>query len=104
MEHPAKSSTEVTASSGSSEIVNPGLGVTTTTTEEQHSQGISTNLNTSHYMLWQLLEISTDDQGVRIQVNAEKEPHADPLLDDDEEPSMLDTLSSEQLARRPSFK
>lgn len=28
----------------------------------------------------------------------------DPLMSDDEEPSMLDTLSSEQLARRPSFK
>ena len=28
----------------------------------------------------------------------------DALMSDDEEPSMLDTLSSEQLARRPSFK
>ena len=39
MEHSAKSSAEVTASSGSSEIVSSGLGVGTTTTEE-HSQGI----------------------------------------------------------------
>ena len=49
-------------------------------------------------------EISTDDQGVSIQVNTEKDTRTDSLLSDDEEPSMLDTLSSEQLARRPSFK
>ena len=50
------------------------------------------------------VEMTTEDPGVRIQVNAEKEASTDSLLDDDEEPSMLDTLSSEQLARRPSFK
>ena len=36
--------------------------------------------------------------------DASGDKEADPLISDDEEPSMLDTLSSEQLARRPSFK
>ena len=47
-------------------------------------------------------EINSEDQGVGIS-SEKKNP---PLINDDEddEPSMLDTLSSEQLARRPSFK
>lgn len=46
------------------------------------------------------LEINTENQGINIQDNKD----TDPLMSDDEETSMLDTLSSEQLARRPSFK
>lgn len=41
-----------------------------------------------------MTDVTTEDQG-----NDGKAQ-----LIDDEEPSMLDTLSSEQLARRPSFK
>lgn len=44
------------------------------------------------------VDINSDNQG-----DSEKK---DSLIDgdDDEEPSMLDTFSSDQLARRPSFK
>ena len=45
------------------------------------------------------IEGSSDNQA---RIN-EKED-GEPLMSDDEGPSMLDTLSSEQLARRPSFK
>jgi hypothetical protein len=45
------------------------------------------------------LENCTEDQGL----DKDKEV-SDSLIDDDEETSMLDSLSSEQLARRPSFK
>lgn len=47
-----------------------------------------------------IIEIVTEDQGI----SSENKSEMDPLISDDEEPSMLDTLSSEQLARRPSFK
>ena len=50
-----------------------------------------------------LLPEINDDQSVTIHVSSDKK-ESDPLISDDEEPSMLDTLSSEQLARRPSFK
>ena len=54
-------------------------------------------------MFMVVVELGTEEQGVSIHVSSEKKD-SDPLISDDEEPSMLDTLSSEQLARRPSFK
>lgn len=52
--------------------------------------------------MYVLFLINTENHDMNIQ--AKDNSDNDPLMSDDEETSMLDTLSSEQLARRPSFK
>ncbi len=52
-------------------------------------------------MLFVEININTDEPAVSLGTSEKTSIISD---DDEDEPSMLDTFTSEQLARRPSFK